>query len=146
MNADKNVSFSRHGGHGCERRAGVSSAFICVHLRLKVFCLASLLAASTFAAAQLRPSQPQPPSGWSPKQVAHATKYMVAAAHPLAVEAGLRMLERGTELESVAATLKAMGHDVRAIDMTSGLQGIRRTAAGLEGGADPRREGIARGR
>lgn len=55
-------------------------------------------------------------------------------------------IEKGTELESVAATLKAMGHDVRTIDMTSGLQGIRRTAAGWQGGADPRREGVALGR
>ncbi|MGE5094428.1 MAG: gamma-glutamyltransferase [Betaproteobacteria bacterium] len=54
-------------------------------------------------------------------------------------------IEKGTELESLAATLKAMGHDVRAIDMTSGLQGIRRTATGWQGGADPRREGVARG-
>ncbi len=55
-------------------------------------------------------------------------------------------IEKDTELESVSATLKAMGHDVRAIDMTSGLAGIRRTKAGWEGGADPRREGIAKGR
>ncbi|HET9577603.1 MAG TPA: gamma-glutamyltransferase [Usitatibacter sp.] len=54
-------------------------------------------------------------------------------------------IEKGTELQSLAATLKAMGHDVRAIDMTSGLQGIRRTATGWQGGADPRREGVARG-
>ena len=55
-------------------------------------------------------------------------------------------IEKGTELEGVVATLKAMGHDARAIDMTSGLQGIRRVKGGLEGGADPRREGIAKGR
>lgn len=55
-------------------------------------------------------------------------------------------IEKGTELEKTAAALKAMGHDVRAIDMTSGLAGIRRTATGWEGGADPRREGVARGR
>jgi Gamma-glutamyltransferase len=55
-------------------------------------------------------------------------------------------VERNTELESVVPTLKAMGHEVRVIDMTSGLQGIRRTAGGLQGGADPRREGVARGR
>jgi len=54
-------------------------------------------------------------------------------------------VERGTELESVVATLKAMGHEVRAIDMTSGLQGIRRAKDGWQGGADPRREGVARG-
>jgi gamma-glutamyltranspeptidase / glutathione hydrolase len=55
-------------------------------------------------------------------------------------------LEKGTALEQVAPSLKAMGHDVREIDMTSGLQAIRRTAAGWQGGADPRREGVARGR
>ncbi len=55
-------------------------------------------------------------------------------------------IEKGTELEGLAGALKAMGHEVRAIDMTSGLQGIRRTRGGWQGGADPRREGVARGR
>jgi len=57
--------------------------------------VASLLCASAIALAQERPSQPEPPSGWTPKPLAHAKRYMVAAANPLAVEAGLRMLERG---------------------------------------------------
>jgi gamma-glutamyltranspeptidase/glutathione hydrolase len=55
-------------------------------------------------------------------------------------------IERGTELEGLDGALKAMGHETRAIDMTSGLQGIRRTRDGWEGGADPRREGVARGK
>ncbi len=55
-------------------------------------------------------------------------------------------IEQGTELEGVAAALKAMGHEVRAIPMTSGLQVIRRTSAGWQGASDPRREGVARGR
>jgi gamma-glutamyltranspeptidase/glutathione hydrolase len=55
-------------------------------------------------------------------------------------------VEAGTELERVSAALKAMGHDVRAIDMTSGLAGIRRVKGGWEAGADPRREGVPRGR
>jgi len=55
-------------------------------------------------------------------------------------------IEKGTAIEQVAPALKAMGHEVRAIDMTSGIQGIRRVPGGLEGGADPRREGVARGR
>jgi len=54
-------------------------------------------------------------------------------------------IEKGTELEATAATLKAMGHEVREMSMESGLHGIRRTAGGWEGGADPRREGVARG-
>src|SRR6185437_11529564 len=71
------------------------SVSICVHLWLASFLFASLVVASTLAVAQDRPSQPEPPSGWTPKSVAHAKRYMVAAANPLAVEAGLRMLERG---------------------------------------------------
>jgi gamma-glutamyltranspeptidase/glutathione hydrolase len=55
-------------------------------------------------------------------------------------------IEKGTELEGVQAALKSMGHEVRVIDMTSGLQGIRRVRGGWEGGADPRREGVARGK
>ncbi|MGZ5034991.1 MAG: gamma-glutamyltransferase family protein, partial [Usitatibacter sp.] len=54
-------------------------------------------------------------------------------------------IEKGSELEGVQEALKAMGHEVRAIDMTSGLQAIRRARGGWEGGADPRREGVARG-
>ena len=55
-------------------------------------------------------------------------------------------VEQGTALEGTRAALAAMGHQVSTIPMTSGLMGVRRTAAGLEGGADLRREGVARGR
>lgn len=55
-------------------------------------------------------------------------------------------IEAGTELEGTQAALKAMGHDVRPIPMTSGLQVIRRSRDGWLGGSDPRREGVARGR
>jgi gamma-glutamyltranspeptidase/glutathione hydrolase len=41
--------------------------------------------------------------------------------------------------------LRARGHEVREIPMTSGLQAIERTATGWFGGADPRREGIVMG-
>jgi len=56
-----------------------------------------------------------------------------------------------TELEAdrvapdLARALEARGHAVRLMPQTSGLQGIARTAEGWFGGADPRREGIARG-
>ena len=54
-------------------------------------------------------------------------------------------LEQGTAAADWAASLKALGHEVRLIDMTSGLHGIQRTRDGWSGGADPRREGVARG-
>jgi gamma-glutamyltranspeptidase/glutathione hydrolase len=41
--------------------------------------------------------------------------------------------------------LKARGHEVREMDMTSGLQAIERTPKGWFGGADPRREGVVLG-
>ncbi|HLX21894.1 MAG TPA: gamma-glutamyltransferase [Usitatibacter sp.] len=67
--------------------------------------LASLLVASTFALAQVRPSQPEPASGWNPKQLSHAKHYMVAAANPLAVDAGVRMLEQGgNAIDAMVAT------------------------------------------
>jgi gamma-glutamyltranspeptidase / glutathione hydrolase len=54
-------------------------------------------------------------------------------------------IERGSALERVAAALQALGHPVQAIDMVSGTQAVARTARGLAGGADPRREGVALG-
>ncbi|MCZ8283984.1 MAG: gamma-glutamyltransferase family protein, partial [Bacteroidia bacterium] len=54
-------------------------------------------------------------------------------------------VELGTELEKLSGPLKALGHDVQAIEFTSGLQGIVVTADGLAGGADPRREGFVMG-
>ena len=54
-------------------------------------------------------------------------------------------LERGTAAASWAGPLRALGHEVRMIDMTSCVHGIQRTRAGWNGGADPRREGVAKG-
>jgi gamma-glutamyltranspeptidase/glutathione hydrolase len=55
-------------------------------------------------------------------------------------------LESGTAAAAHAEKLRAMGHNVHITDMTSGLHGIMRAADGWQGGADPRREGIAKGR
>jgi gamma-glutamyltranspeptidase / glutathione hydrolase len=41
--------------------------------------------------------------------------------------------------------LKALGHEVREQNMTSGLQAIQRTPSNFFGGADPRREGVVMG-
>jgi gamma-glutamyltranspeptidase/glutathione hydrolase len=58
---------------------------------------------------------------------------------------GSTEIEQGTRYEAFAPPLRARGHDVRIIDMTSGLHGIERVPGGWRGGADPRREGVARG-
>ena len=54
-------------------------------------------------------------------------------------------LERGTAAADWADPLTALHHDVRLIEMTSGVHGIQRTRSGWRGGADPRREGVAKG-
>jgi gamma-glutamyltranspeptidase / glutathione hydrolase len=54
-------------------------------------------------------------------------------------------LERGTEAADLARGLELLGHDVRVMDMTSGLHAIERVPGGWRGAADPRREGSAAG-
>jgi gamma-glutamyltranspeptidase/glutathione hydrolase len=54
-------------------------------------------------------------------------------------------LEEGTALTALKPALEALGHEVRLRKLTSGLHGIALTPGGLEGGADPRREGVALG-
>ena len=58
---------------------------------------------------------------------------------------GATDLEEGTGLVALQAQLTARGHEVKVRPLTSGLHGIVVTPQGLEGGADPRREGIALG-
>lgn len=54
-------------------------------------------------------------------------------------------IEAGTDAEKFAAPLKALGYDVKAGEMNSGLHAIEITGTGLVGSADPRREGVAVG-
>jgi gamma-glutamyltranspeptidase / glutathione hydrolase len=54
-------------------------------------------------------------------------------------------LEAGTESEAWKAALEAKGHEVKLIDQNSGIHAIVVTPAGLVGGADSRREGVAIG-
>ncbi len=58
-------------------------------------------------------------------------------------------LERDRIAKPMADTLAARGHEVKMIELTSGLQGLMRVRSPEGdywfGGADPRREGVARG-
>jgi gamma-glutamyltranspeptidase/glutathione hydrolase len=58
---------------------------------------------------------------------------------------GPTVIESGTRLEPLAPQLSSMGHQVRTTSFDSGVNGIRRVPNGYEGGADPRREGVALG-
>jgi gamma-glutamyltranspeptidase / glutathione hydrolase len=55
------------------------------------------------------------------------------------------LIEPGAEWDGLAAGLAAMGHQVRRMPLTSGEHIIAVMPGGLEGGADPRREGVALG-
>ena len=54
-------------------------------------------------------------------------------------------LELGTPSVALEPGLRALGHTTVVIEHNSGLHAIVRTRNGWSGGADPRREGIARG-
>lgn len=55
-------------------------------------------------------------------------------------------IEAGTEAESMASELEALGHEVNIRDLNSGLHAIQINEDGaLVGAADPRREGLASG-
>ena len=54
-------------------------------------------------------------------------------------------LEKGTVLESLQQDLRQRGHRVTIMPHPSGVQAIMITRDGLQGGADPRREGVAAG-
>ncbi|OBT31165.1 gamma-glutamyltransferase [Vibrio splendidus] len=54
-------------------------------------------------------------------------------------------LEKGTSAENFKSELEKMGFEVNVRDLNSGLHAIRITKDGLEGAADPRREGAAIG-
>ena len=58
---------------------------------------------------------------------------------------GPTLLEAKRFPASTIEALKGMGHEVREMEMTSGLQAIERTPKGWFGGADPRREGVVLG-
>lgn len=54
-------------------------------------------------------------------------------------------LEQGTALQALVQPLRERGHAVSLREFPSGIQGIVIQSSGLQGGADPRREGTAQG-
>jgi gamma-glutamyltranspeptidase/glutathione hydrolase len=54
-------------------------------------------------------------------------------------------LEAGTRIVKLQAALEKMGHKIKITDITSGIHAITVDAKTLQGGADPRRNGVAGG-
>lgn len=69
-----------------------------------------------------------------------------AIAQPRLIELnGTTELEEGTAIAARADGLRALGHRVQVRRHDGGLAGIRRIEDGWQGGADPRRDGVAAG-
>ena len=59
---------------------------------------------------------------------------------------GPTLIEQASRYEQLALDLAQLGHQVEQVPLMSGLHGIERVAGEWRGGADPRRDGVARGR
>ncbi|MBM3650920.1 MAG: gamma-glutamyltransferase, partial [Alphaproteobacteria bacterium] len=69
-----------------------------------------------------------------------------AIAQPRLIELnGTTELEEGMAIAARADGLRALGHRVQVRRHDGGLAGIRRIEDGWQGGADPRRDGVAAG-
>jgi len=58
---------------------------------------------------------------------------------------GPTLLEEKRFADDFIAALQKRGHEIKEINLNSGLQAIDKTASGYRGGADPRREGQVEG-
>jgi len=96
-------------------------------VRAAVFVALLLAAAPTWPQSQAQPEAPskEPGSGlgWQARDAAHAKRFMVAAANPLAVEAGVEVLRAGGGALDAAI----------AVQMVLGL--VEPQSSGLGGGA-----------
>ena len=76
-----------------------------------------------------------------PDAISHPVPRLIA----LLSDNGPTLLEARRFPAATLEALKARGHEIREIDMTSGLQAIARVPGGYFGATDPRREGLVMG-
>ena len=75
----------------------------------------------------------------------HLDPQAAAALANFGSTGGAFLLEPGAAWDALAEGMGRLGHEVQRFDFTSGLAIVAVTPDGLEGGADPRREGVALG-
>ena len=83
---------------------GCTGARAVKRMRGLVLLLVALVAAPVWA--QVRPQQPEGPSGFTEKRAVTGTKFMVSAAHPLAAAAGRDILRMGGSAVDAAIAIQ----------------------------------------
>ncbi len=59
---------------------------------------------------------------------------------------GVLYLEKNPQVsEAVVQSLRSLGHEIQRIPLTSGVSAVKKLETGFAGGADPRRDGVAKG-
>ncbi len=80
------------------------------------------------------------------EMLAHGTDPQAAVALPrIGAQTGDQVIEKDTPPAAQAEALRAEGHTLRLIPIDTGMQALKVTKDGLQGGADPRRDGAALG-
>jgi gamma-glutamyltranspeptidase/glutathione hydrolase len=90
-------------------------------LRTAIVCLGLAALSASAAAAPASQSAPEAATGSTAKTVSHAKKFMIAAANPLAVDAGLEMLRAGGSAADAAVAVQLVLNLVEP--QSSGLGG-----------------------
>jgi len=114
-----------YGGQGLKSRpVGDRTASL---TQRQVAVLAALLAACGTPTLNYQvPSLPEGPSGWVDKPGWAMQRFAVAAANPLATDAGYQVLKAG----GTAAKWAKLGHEVKLVSVTNGDIGHWREAGG----------------
>src|SRR3989304_1440482 len=92
-------------------------------MRILTCALGALLALGAAWPAPAQPPQPEPATGAPSRAPAHARRFMVAAANPLAVDAGVQTLRTGGSVVDAAIV----------VQMVLGL--VEPQSSGIGGGA-----------
>ena len=80
------------------------------------------------------------------EMLAHDADPQTAVALPrIGAQTGDEVIEKGTPAEAQVEALGAEGHKLRLMAIDTGMQALKVTKNGLQGGADPRRDGLAIG-